>query len=329
MMIQQSYGFGRCNSLMMSGCNPFMNANPFMMGCCNPFMSCNPFMMGGYNTRMNFLFSIAAATAAMQNTCQPTISMNPCSVFNPYITMNYSNPYTMSGIGSFNYQPQVFTYTPSLISPFYVTPSVTNITAITNPASTQNTQTQNENTSADNDEPSSQGMTLKGKGKGTKYGPEFLKKVKQIAKNLNCNYRDLLAIMNSESGIDSTTVGRNGASGLICFMPEFFDVNKIRKMSPMEQLDEVEKTIKAAKRSAGFADNAKLSKGDLYALVFLPARAGNEVLCKKGERGKDGRLLSYYESNSALDYNNDGKITKEEMSTRIDKKYVSDYTFLA
>lgn len=180
-----------------------------------------------------------------------------------------------------------------------------------------------------NDGSRPQGMTLSGKGVGTKYGPAFLEKVKQISQRLNCNYRDLLAIFNSEFGIEANKTAKNGAVGLICFMPQFFDTRSIVKMSPLEQLDVVEQTIMKSKKSAGFAPDAPLSKGDLYALVFLPGRAGNEVLCKKGERGKNGKLLSYYESNSALDYNHDGVITKSEMAHRIDTKYVSDQTFLA
>jgi hypothetical protein len=170
---------------------------------------------------------------------------------------------------------------------------------------------------------SKEGMLLKGKGKGTKYGPEFLKKVKRIAKNLNCNYRDLLAIFNSEFGVEANKTAKNGAVGLICFMPQYFDTKKIVKMSPIDQLDVVEDTIMKAKRMAGFSANAKLSKADLYALVFLPARANQEVLCKRGEGN------SFYESNAALDYNKDGKITKQEMAHRIDNKYVSDQSFLA
>jgi hypothetical protein len=106
-------------------------------------------------------------------------------------------------------------------------------------------------------------------------------------------------------------------------MPQYFDTKKIVKMSPIDQLDVVEDTIMKAKRMAGFSANAKLSKADLYALVFLPARANQEVLCKRGEGN------SFYESNAALDYNKDGKITKQEMAHRIDNKYVSDQSFLA
>lgn len=296
------------------------------------FGGCNPFMMGCFNPRLNFFMGMASAFAGLPM-YQPMMPMCGCSIFTPYMPMTYANPFAMGGYG---YQtPQVYTYTPqtTTTNPFAITPNTPSVTT------TPETQTKtdkprsndnvNEPEAATDNERHPQGMTLSGKGRGTQYGPEFLKRVKQIAKNINCNYRDLIAIMNSESGIDSRTVGRNGASGLICFMPQFYDVAKIRKMSPMEQLDLVEQTFKKAKQQAGYADNAKLSKGDLYALIFLPARANREVLCTKGERDKNGKLLNYYESNSALDYNKDGKITKDEMALRIDRKYVSDNTFLA
>ncbi len=293
------------------------------------FGGCNPFMFGAFNPRLNFFLGLAGATAGIPYyPVMPT--MCGCSIFNPYMSMGYSNPYAMGGFGSFNYQPQTFTYIPqATTNPFApVTPSTVTAPSVSTP-STPASNPSSRAPETDNSQPCSQGMTLNGKGKGTQYGPEFLNKVKQIAKNLNCNYRDLIAIMNSESSVDAKTVGYNGASGLICFMPQYFDVAKIRKMSPMEQLDLVEETIRKSKKAAGFADNAKLSKGDLYALVFLPARAGNDVLCREGETGKNGRLLRYYEANAALDYNHDGVITKDEMASRIDRKYVSDYSFLA
>ncbi len=65
----------------------------------------------------------------------------------------------------------------------------------------------------------------------------------------------------------------------------------------------------------------KLSGGQLYALIFLPARAKNEVLTSSGE--------AYYSANRGLDANKDGKITISELDTRVKSKYVSDSTFLA
>lgn len=308
----------------------------------------NPFSFGGYNPYANLLTNIPYGMSGFQQfpslPAFPTMPMYGSSVFNSYMN---TNPYPVSGFGSYNYQmPSLNFNFPAVNSAALTTPSFnTNFSTNPNPFSAStvktNTNTQTQPTAQSKVQPaktdtqinekelSSQGMTLKNKGKGTQYGPEFLDKVKTIAKNLNCSYRDLLAIMNSESSIDAKTVGYNGASGLICFMPQYFDVKKIRQMSPMEQLDLVEKTLKDTKKQAGFALDAKLSKGDLYALVFLPARAGRDVLCTKGECGKNGKLLRYYEANSALDYNHDGKITKDEMATRIDKKYVSDFSFLA
>ena len=56
-------------------------------------------------------------------------------------------------------------------------------------------------------------------------------------------------------------------------------------------------------------------------LIFLPARAKNEVLTSSGE--------AYYSANRGLDANKDGKITISELDTRVKSKYVSDSTFLA
>lgn len=304
--------------MFQQNCN-FCGCPPFMMG------GFSPFMFGGFNPRMNFFMGLASSTAGLQSPMFPIYpqmtTFNNYSVFQPNMQFNYTNPALLNGFGT-TYQPPVLNF-----SQFNL--PVPDISSTVNVQSETKKDTVKQNDKVENKTISHQGMVLNNKGKGTEYGPEFLNRVKQIAKNLNCNYRDLLAIMNSESNINAKTVAKNGASGLICFMPQFYDVAKIRKMSPMEQLDLVEKVLKKSKVASGFAPNAKLSKGDLYALVFLPARANKDVLCTKGERDKNGKLLGYYESNSRLDYNKDGNITKEEMASRIDKKYVSDTTFLA
>lgn len=161
----------------------------------------------------------------------------------------------------------------------------------------------------------------------SKYGPEFLEKVKQIAKRINCNYRDLLAIMNSESGIDAQAKNSNGsATGLIQFIESTArtlgtTTAALRNMSPIQQLDYVEKYFIINKTTAGFSASDKLSAGELYALVFLPARAKREILTTSDE--------NFYNANKALDKNNDGKITKDELAQRVQSHYVSDSTFLA
>lgn len=156
-------------------------------------------------------------------------------------------------------------------------------------------------------------------------GPEFLKRVKQIAKNLNCNYKDLLAVMNAESGLNSKAVNPNGgATGLIQFMPSTATelgttTEALKNMSPTEQLDYVEKYYLKNKKIAGYNTNEKLDAGDLYALTFLPARAKRETLTVNTE--------SYYRWNKGLDINGDGKISKTELAQRVASRRVNESIF--
>lgn len=155
---------------------------------------------------------------------------------------------------------------------------------------------------------------------------EFINKVKSIAKDLNCNYDDLLAVINSESGFNPKAVNRSsGAVGLIQFtscaikdLNRIYGLNltkeKIYNMSAMEQLDLVHKYLKIAK-NISFPSSARLSAGDLYAILFLPGRASNNVLTKKGE--------AYYDAQPSLDYNKDGCISKQDLAQRVNSKRIS------
>lgn len=153
----------------------------------------------------------------------------------------------------------------------------------------------------------------------------FLNKVKEISARLGCNYKDLLAIMYSESGLNHQAVNKNGgATGLIQFMPSTAKglgttTEELRNMSAVEQLDYVEKFLQRAKNNSALKNKAQLSAGDLYALVFLPGRAGNEVLTTAGEK--------YYEANKATDENHDGQITKTDLATRLMRKRVDESIF--
>lgn len=150
----------------------------------------------------------------------------------------------------------------------------------------------------------------------------FLRKVKHIAQNLKCDYRDLLAVMNAESGLKTTAVNPNsGATGLIQFMPSTAKslgttTEELKRMSPLEQLDYVEKYLIRSKKAAGFKPHERLSAGQLYALVFLPGRAKREVLTEAGE--------IYYKANKNVDVNKDGKITEEDLAHRVDKFRIDD-----
>ena len=165
---------------------------------------------------------------------------------------------------------------------------------------------------------------------------DFLAKVKQVAKNINCDYQDLLAVMNSESGLQPNKWNSSkSAVGLIQFTdPALADLKRVyginltkeqvSKMSAIEQLDLAEKFYKITTQKFG---GKKLRAADLYASTYLPCRATNEVLCRKGERNSDGSLKSYYESNTGLDVNGDGMITKEDLAKRLAKKRVNLDTF--
>ncbi|MCI1273376.1 MAG: hypothetical protein LKG27_02955 [Clostridiaceae bacterium] len=157
-----------------------------------------------------------------------------------------------------------------------------------------------------------------------KLGPEFLAKAKEIASRLGCDYQDLLALMNSESGLNSS-IGSKYVGLIQMSASAAASVGTsqwaLKSMSPVEQLDYVEKFIMNMKVKAGFAPTQPLSAGELYALVYLPGRARRETLCTKGE--------AYYNCNKGLDYNHDGKITKTDLANHLAQKSVSDNSFLA
>lgn len=141
----------------------------------------------------------------------------------------------------------------------------------------------------------------------------FYNKVVSIASRIGCSPDDLMAVMNSESGINPQAVNSNGgATGLIQFMPKTAkslgtSTAQLKKMSAEEQLVYVEKYLTQAKRNAGFGSKEQIGPGTLYALIFLPARAKRDVLTQKGE--------NYYTQNSALGKN--GMITKADLARRV------------
>ena len=135
--------------------------------------------------------------------------------------------------------------------------------------------------------------------------------------------------MNSESGLRSNIWNGSTAVGLIQFttpaingLNQKYGLNltkaKIAKMSPIEQLDLVEKLLIMAK-SMKFPANKKLSAADLYSIIFLPARADRNVLCVRGE--------AFYNQNKGLDKNGDGKITKSDLAKHLSEKYVDESVF--
>ena len=284
---------------------PVFGMNPFMGGCYNSF---NPmFQFGMMNSLFGMpqMFSFPSFSMPMFSPFSMSNSMMPMggnifSMATPAMAMSAMNP--MAGLSTmFNGINLLNQYTSNFGS------------LLTKKA---------EKADADIDN-----SPIKDTGKLDKH---FLKKTKKIAKKLNCDYQDLLALMNSESGLNpKATCG--SYVGLIQFgdaaITELrtkcgckgLTKEKILNMSRIEQLDLVEKLLMYNKKWK-FAPNAKLSAGDLYAMILAPGRADREVLYSRGESG-------YNKTNAKMDYNNDGKITKSEMSRRIREKSVNESIF--
>lgn len=123
---------------------------------------------------------------------------------------------------------------------------------------------------------------------------EFISAVGGLASKYNVDANDLLGLMYNESaGTMSPTVrGKNGATGLFQFMPQYFNTDAISKMTRAQQVALADEKIFAASKMPRGAN-----AGQIYAAVFLPSIARNQgwtgVLSRSGDK--------YYSSNPSLD----------------------------
>lgn len=291
------YNWGLNNIFM----NNFIPMPPDPFGGLNPFCTGFNYSMVPFN---NFNTIFPSCNSIFSSAFSPMpFSMNP-SIFSTPIMPNPFNfmlPNNLFGFGGYNI------------------PAFGELTSILYKGNNSDTE--------------SSGSGTKGVDKAfnnpQKLDKQFLNRVKEIAKKVNCNYKDLLAVMNSESSLRSNNWNGTAAVGLIQFTQVAIDeLNrkykknltkaKIAKMSPMEQLDWVEKLLLLSKKYT-FASNARLSAADLYAITFLPGRANKEVLCREGE--------NFYKQNRNLDENNDKKITKSDLREHLADKYVDESLF--
>ena len=173
--------------------------------------------------------------------------------------------------------------------------------------------------------PTKKASTVSQAGGKVKVSKDVLNKVKSIAAKINCDYKDLLGLIYSESTFRTVPKNWNGKSavGLIQFtntciadLNKVYGLNltkaKIAKMSVMEQLDLAEKSLLRAKEVAGFNSDYRLSAGELAAINYLPKYAKRDIVTRRGGEG--------YAGNEGLDINGDGKITKSELNQRIKEK---------
>jgi hypothetical protein len=153
--------------------------------------------------------------------------------------------------------------------------------------------------------------------------PEFKSKVLEISNKLQMDPDDLMAIMAFESGFDPSRRNKtSGATGLIQFM-DFTakdlgtTTDELAEMSAVEQLDYVYEYLKDY---TGKMNNIQ----DAYMAVFMPIavdKSNDFVVGIKGSTDKIGNVShgSVYSQNSGLDTNKDGKITKEEAASLVEK----------
>lgn len=322
--------------------NSFM-PTPYWGGCgCNAFNS--GFQFGIFNSIFNYNTPQMSIFPFMPQFSMPLFNPynNIFAMTNNYIMptfspalYNFSIPALFSQLNTFNnYTEKLVEYGKNNKFDFLIKHKKSSTSSTNN---TRNNENRNINTNTRiNTSPVNIEIDQNFQNTG-KLDINFLNRVKQIAQKLNCDYKDLLALMNSESGLNPNAWNGTTAVGLIQFTDQSIaDLNnkyglnltkeKIAQMSAIEQLDLVEKYLTIAK-SYSFSPNARLSAGDLYAITFLPGRANREVLCTKGEKNANGQLLNYYESNP-LDVDGDNKITKSDLEKHLAKKHVNESIFV-
>ncbi len=310
--------------------NSFMPTS-YWGGCgCNAFNS--GFSFGILNSLFNYSIPQMNTFSFMPQFSMPLFTPynNIFAMTNNYIMptftpplYNYSIPSLFSQLNTFNnYTGELVEYTKNNNLNFLTTKN----------KETNNYQKSNNGTRSNNININSNTVPIeidRNFNNPNKLDINFLNRVKQIANKLNCDYKDLLALMNSESGIRTNAWNGTTAVGLIQFtnasiseLNQKYGLNltkeKIAQMSPMEQLDLVEKYLTIAK-SYSFSPNARLSAGDLYAITFLPGRANQDVLCRNGE--------DFYKQNKGLDQNQDGVITKKDLELHLSKKHINESIF--
>ncbi len=159
-------------------------------------------------------------------------------------------------------------------------------------------------------------------------------KVREVAKELGTTPNDLMAVMGVETGgtfdpAQKAKGTKSKAVGLIQFTnTAITDMNKRRakeglaplskdqltKMSFSEQMDHVKDYLQDTLNARGF--KGPVGRDDLYTAVVAPAalnKSDNSSVYSRGSKA--------YSANKSLDTNRDGKITRAEITARVDNWY--------
>lgn len=315
---------------MFGGCccrSFFPMASPFMAGAINGYnLSMNNFLM---MSLFNPVFSQPAYSVPQADYTYPAYNYNNTypsftpPAYNSEPAVNYNSSKYIESSNKWNEAfsslmkkltaPPANAASNAALSSSSVQTSSVQSSAVSNSANTVRTNTGSSVSTVTN----TGSQNLK-----RNFSQNFINKVKKIAQKLNCDWQDLMGVMQAESGINPQQWNKSRtAVGLIQFTDlSVAELNqkcglnltkeKIAQMSDLEQLDLVEKYLTIAK-SYTFPPSAKLSSADLYAIVFLPGRANRDVLTRSGE--------GYYHSNP-IDENHDGVISKSDLAVRVAKK---------
>lgn len=143
---------------------------------------------------------------------------------------------------------------------------------------------------------------------------DFINKVKDVSSGLGCNYIDLLCCMQFESNMNPAqrNLAGGSATGLIQFIESTAQnlgttTAYLAGLTRVQQMDWVEKYFKKTKISK--VPNPTLS--DVYMCILAPAYCGQPDTTPVYSKPSQ----SYY-SNSGLDANGDGIITKAEAAAK-------------
>jgi hypothetical protein len=156
--------------------------------------------------------------------------------------------------------------------------------------------------------------------------PEFVEALNEMCSRLGISAPGLLAIMARESGIRPDAENPDtGAVGLIQLNPVYkvpesvgTTAAALKKMTRKEQLPYIEKYLTSRGVKSG------MTPGDIYAIIFVPgfARETNHLPIGSAERGEailTDSSQEEYKRNDKLDDNQDGKITRNDLTEQLKK----------
>lgn len=299
-------GYGGVGGFILGGGYNAVN----LTGFANPFPSIfgGGYMGGGYASSAGLIMPTGFA-----NNSFPTVDFS-----GPMQTIwdTYTNPNS-------DYNKQMFDWFQKMNNqqnPFYNINNKTNNESKTDKNNKKASEvSENSSINSNNSIISYDAKELKNKwaSRAKTFNEQCYAKVVEISKKLKCDPNDLMGVMWVESAKTFSPSIKNphgSATGLIQFTSNTAEAlgtstEELKAMSALEQLDYVEKCLISSKKMAGYKDNETIDRGTLYSLVFLPGRSKRDVLTSKGE--------DFYANNKVLDYNKDGKITKDDLNSVI------------